>query len=195
MKNEVYSILKSLEALNIGIKNMWTNDLLDSVGTLQIQYSDICNCLKIHLTPEEFKMIQIVEIERIFRDRNSMDLMNEDNKRRRLLQSLLVASDMSLAYLRSLDMDLNKELIEERIKIKKQREELESKTKQVEDLQKTFESLINILSDKKSGIPELVRSRLMEGIKESHRGIESNTNPKTKSQNKVLTELEQREEI
>ena len=79
---------------------------------------------------------------------------------------------MNLAYLRSLDMDLSKELIKEKKDIGRIKEELEFKTKEVESLKKIYEELVNI----KQGLPELIRSRVTEEIKKSHRGIENNTN-------------------
>lgn len=189
MKKEVYSCLKTLEALNVGVKNMWVNDLLESATTLQKQYADICKVLKTHLSKDEFVMVQIVEPIDF-----SKNYVYPDDVKRGLLQRLVVALDMTISYLRSLDMDLNKELIKEKLEIKRQKEELESKTKQVESLQRTFETLIGILSNKKEGIPELMRSRIVEEIKGSHRGIENNTNPKTKSQKKVLVEETSKED-
>lgn len=185
MKKEVYSCLKTLEALNIGVKNMWMNDLLDSADSLQRQYSNLCDILKKHLSTEEFIMVQTVELVDF-----GESYVYPEKIRRSLLQKLTVSLDMTISFLRSLDMDLNNELIKEKVEIKKQKEELDSRAKQLESIQKTFETLINVLSDKKNGVPELVRSRLMEDIKGSHRGIEKNTNPNTNSQKMVSSEGE-----
>lgn len=190
MKKEVYSCLKTLEALSADIRIMWASGFIESAGFLQKRYSDICGVLTIHLTPEEFKMVQMVEPVNFFMSNH----YRRDDAKRKLLQNLVTASNMTIAYLRSLDMDLDKELLKEKREINKQREELESKEKQVESLQRTFENLISILSNKKEGIPELLRSRIMEEIKGSHRGMEKNTNPDTKSQKKVLTEEKEKEE-
>lgn len=180
MKKEVYSCLKILEALDVGVRNMWANDMLDSVGSLQKQYSGVCDVLETHLSSEEFKLIHLVEPVNF----NEYDYLHRDDVKRGLLQKIMVSLEMAISYLRSMDMDLNKEIIKEKLVIKRQREELDSRTKQVESLQKTFEILIDILSNKKEGIPELMRSRMVEEIKTSHRGIEKNTNPNTNSQKK-----------
>ena len=191
MKQEVYSCLKSLEALNSGLKIMWANGFFESVDSLQEQYYKICLLLKNYLSDKDYKLVQIIEPVNL----GGYESIYLDRIRKELIQNLIVTSDMTIAHLRSLDMDLNQELINEKKEIKKQKEELETKTKQFEDSKKMFENstkmfeeLIRVLSNKKEGFSELMRSQLVENIKASHRNIEKNTNPTTKSQNPLELE-------
>src|SRR3989344_305301 len=136
MEKEVYSCLKMLESLNAGVNHMWNNSFFESSDKLVLVYFNICSLLKSHLSTEEFKIIPIIKPV----DLSGYNPSEKEDYLRRLLQVLVVVSDVTIAYLRSLDMDLVKELIKEKTEMKRQREELESKTKQYESLQKTFES-------------------------------------------------------
>jgi len=69
------------------------------------------------------------------------------------------------------------------IKLKNKEEELKTKEEHLNSLIKSVEKINKILIHTKEGIPELIRSKLQEEIKKSHREIEKNTNPNTKSQN------------
>ena len=104
MKKEAYRCLRTLEAYKVGLMNMWANAYTDSAPSLQEQYSKICEELKKHLSQEEFGMIQIV---------NPIDfsrLLYPSEAKTNLINKLVVSVEMTLAYLRSLDMDLSREM-------------------------------------------------------------------------------------
>ena len=173
MKKEVYRCLKTLEAYKVGLFNMWTNGYWDSARSLQRQYSDICKELEGVLTPEEYRMIQKVEP-------LGLNPMNESDAEIRLINKLVVSVEMTIAYLRSLDMDLSRETTKKEIELKKRDEELKIKENEVESIKKVYGELVHI----KRGLPEIIRSEVAKEIKKQHRGIEENTNPNTKSQQK-----------
>lgn len=175
MNNKVYSCLKMLEIFRTRIVNLWNISSIESVGSLQYQYSDICKILKENLSEDQFRLVQKIEIT------NFSNVVDLDESRKILMQRLMVATDMTIAYLRSLDMTLDKELSKEKSEVKKQRGELETQRKELESLKRIYEQIINL----KEGMPELLRSRIVEETKKSHRGIEENTNKNTKSQNQT----------
>jgi len=180
MKPEVYRCLKTLEAYKVGLMNMWANGYSDSAYFLQKQYSSVCEELKKYLSQEEFAMIQIVE------SVNLSNVMYKHEAELKMVNRLVVAVEMTLAYLRSLDMDLGREVTKKElelkkseIELKKREDELKIREGEVESMKKIYSELVNI----KRGLPELIRSEVTRGIKKSHRGIEENTNSNTKSQN------------
>ena len=174
MEKELYRCLKTLEAFKVGLMNMWANGYTDSAPSLQKQYSKICEELKKHLSKEEFSMIQIVE---------PVDFSNylyPGEVKSSLINQLVVSVEMTLAYLRSFDMDLSREITKKEIELKKKEEELRIKGDEVESLKKVYGELVHI----KRGLPEIIRSEVAKEIKKQHRGIEENTNPNTRSQQK-----------
>lgn len=172
MKPEVYRCLKMLEAFKVGVMNMWANALTESVSSLQKQYADICSILKKNLSVEEFEHIQLVEPVDLSR------LLYPSQGKDALLQRLVVSVEITLAYLRSLDMDLSREVTRKELSLKKKEEELRIKEGEIESMKKVYSELVNI----KRGLPELIRSEVTKEIKRNHRGIEEHTNPNTKSQ-------------
>ena len=175
MKNEVYRCLKTLEAYKVGLMNMWANGYTDSAPSLQEQYSKICEELKKHLSPAEFSMVQNVE----FVDFRQSFVYPSEVKTN-LINKLVVSVEMTLAYLRSLDMTPVMELIKKELELKKKEDELRIKADEVESLKKVYGELVNI----KRGLPELIRSEVTKEIKKTHREIEGHTNPNTRSQQK-----------
>ncbi|MBR9706193.1 hypothetical protein GOV14_04105 [Candidatus Pacearchaeota archaeon] len=178
MKHEVYSCIKMLNALKVGVLNLWTNGFDESVPSLQRQYSNICNILKENLSEAQFKFVQIVEPVDFSR------VVNRSEVKRRLLQSLMVSVDMTLAFLNSLDMDLSREITKKELELERKEEKLRIKGDEVESLKKVYGELVHI----KRGLPEIIRSEVVKEIKKQHRGIEENSNPNTKSQQKNLKE-------
>ena len=185
MKKEVYRCLRTLEAYKIGLMNMWANAYTDSAPSLQEQYSKICEELKKHLSQEEFGMIHIVD---------SVDFspfLYPSEAKTNLINELVVSVEMTLAYLRSLDMDLSREMVKKELELKRKEEELRIKGDEVESLKKVYSELVHI----KRGLPEIIRSEVVKEIKKQHREIEENTNPDTESQKKASIEEEAKEEV
>ena len=106
------------------------------------------------------------------------------NSKLNLINKLVVASEITIAYLRSLDMHLilevakKEEINKKEIELKAKEDALKIKNEEVESMRKVYQELVNI----KRGLPELIRSTITEEIKKSHREIEKYTNPNTKSQ-------------
>jgi len=181
MKKKVYQCLKMLEALKVGVMNMWSNAFSESVIHLQQRYSDICEVLKENLSLEEYNVIPTI---------TPLDLgaigrsYQREEAKTRLLQSLMVSIDMTIVYLRSLDMDLSKEIAKEKAELKKLKEEYKSKIAETDKLNKSLRTISETITHIKKGVPEVIRSELMKGIKKNHREIEKYTNSDTKSQQK-----------
>jgi len=146
-----------------------------SAEALQQQYTSICNILKSHLTEEEFKMVQQIELVDFSTIYNSNGPTYQ-----KVMDNLVVASEVTIAYLKSLDMNFDRELAKEKIEIKLLKNRLEADKKEVDSLKKILKDSAEAMKV----MPELFRSKIVEETKKSHREIEKNTNPNTKSQQK-----------
>jgi ribosome recycling factor len=90
------------------------------------------------------------------------------------LQELISASDIAISYLRSLEADLDKELREEKKKLRLKEDELARKEKEIESLGKIFKKSIEAVSQ----LPEVQRSKAVRDMKKAHREIEKYTKKK-----------------
>ncbi len=164
MKNEVYSCLKMLESLhNKGINIQRINEW-NSAEALGDRYREIWELLKKYLTPEQLEFVPYVPVKDF--------ILESQRTHTSYIVDICTSCDIAIAYLKSLDMDLNKEL-----SIKK--EELKLRENEIEHMQKLLSKSLDAIKQ----FPELQRSKVVEEIKKSHREIEENTNQNTKSQN------------
>jgi len=164
MKQEVYSCLKVFESFNNRIVQICNSGRVDSVRGLRGQYEDIRNILKQHLTIDQMGFIPVVY------DRSTYSTQLQIM----LIQELITASDITVSYLRSLDMNINKELETQKAEVEKKKNELEIKEKEIESYKKLLKDSLEAIKQ----YPELQRSRTVEEIKKSHRAIEENTRKK-----------------
>ncbi|MCW8965621.1 MAG: hypothetical protein OQK82_02895 [Candidatus Pacearchaeota archaeon] len=175
MKNEIYSCLKMLQALYNRTTNAHNIGRWEAAKYLNGEYIRIRNLLKKYLPIEQFEFIPSMQ-EADFSKYGGFYL---ENAQKGCISSVATACDVAISFLRSLEMSLDRELIKQKAEFNLKEKELELKEKEVEHMN-------NLLSKSLKAIekfPELQRSKVMEDIKKSHREIEKNTNPYTKSQN------------
>lgn len=171
MKKEVYQCLMQLEALSVIVRRYMDKGISAAVINLSVKYQNICNILKEHLSEKEFENIGVIQ------DLSEVETMRE---REGWMRTLYMDLEMTIAYLNSFDMTFDKEVKRKEQEFEEKEAELKIREKTLEQSQKVMEMLLN----PKTGLPELIRSGIMKGVKENHRGIEKNTNPNTKSQKK-----------
>ena len=161
MKPEVYSCLKMLEAFQNRMIQIWNTKSFGVAENLRIQYNDIRKLLLKHLDTNQIAFIPTVEGRYLFSDESFMILLNE----------LISAADIAISYLRSLDMDLDKELQSKKEDLAKKEKELGLKETEIESLRKLLKDSLEAIKQ----YPELQRSRTVEEIKKSHRKIENSS--------------------
>lgn len=167
MNQEVYSCLKILETFNHRLFNMLNVNRVFSAEEFRLQYNSIRNILSTHLK-ENIKFIPEVNVRALYNDVDYQGLMQE----------LIMSSETSIAYLSSINMTLDKELIQKKMEVSEKQKELERKSKEIESMRKLLQDSLKTINL----MPELVRSKIVEETKKSHREIEKNTNSKTRSQ-------------
>jgi len=162
MKSEIYSCLRMLESFNKNTTSIFNTKRVDSARKLRKQYRNIHKILLEHLDENQIKFIPTIE---------SGIIGGSIPHQIGLVQELIVASDIAISYLRSLDMDLDKELKLKKKEITKKEKELELREEEIkytrELLKKSLEAI--------KGFPELQRSKIVEEIKKSHREIEKHS--------------------
>ena len=162
MKHEVYSCLKMLESLHKRIIHTYTAGEWDSAVDLRSEYIRIYNLLKINLTSEQLKFVPEIE--------NYLLFPREDLRRKEILK-LSTLCDVTISYLHSLEMDLDKEITIKREELKLEEKRLEAKEKELEFRSKLLSKSLDAVKQ----FPELQRSKIVEEIKKSHRQIEEHT--------------------
>ncbi len=179
MKPEVYSCLRMLDTFTKRLVNLHNIGANEAVISLQKQYFNLCNVLKENLSGNEYKMVQKIKISNL----SNIYSGSLGKIKRELMEELIVSASLTATYLHSLEMSLDKELIKKRIELSKKEEGLKIQQKEIESYKKLLKNSFEAIKQ----FPELQRSRTVEEIKKSHRGIEKNTNKKTKSQIKNET--------
>ncbi len=164
MKKELYSCMKMLEALRKSCISTFNSGSFGACFQLRDQYRNIHEVLKNYLSSEEIKNIPKLDSRTIFNERDE----------RAVILSTSSVCDVSIAYLRSLDMSLDKELAQKEYKLKQKEEEINLLEKELQSerniLKKAFKAV--------SQIPEVRRSEAVAKIKEEHRNIEKYTRKK-----------------
>lgn len=166
-----------LEALYAKVLNTVNINGFAAAYNLGKEYLRIRGLLEKHLTEGQFDFIPII---------NEADFsgyyqnMEKEKAQRGYLISLATVCDISISFLKSLEMNLDKELAKQKIELKLKKEELEQKERENNHMQKLLSKSLEAIKE----FPEYQRSKFVEGIKKSHREIEKNTNKETKSQNK-----------
>ena len=118
MKKEVYRYYKVLIALKDVIRNFWINGFSESVASLTTKHNDLIEKLK-RVLPEENRE----DLERVPETNYPMvSSLHIGQAQLSNLQRLYAIIKMNIAYLSSLDMDLNKELDEKIKEVNKARE-------------------------------------------------------------------------
>lgn len=122
------------------------------------QYSKIRRLLKRNLNSEQMKFIPTV-----------YGLYGESSIQSRgaKLQELASAANMAIAYLQSLDRDLQKEIDEKEQEIKR-------KEKEIESIKKIYTEALEAIGQ----LPEVQRSKAVAEWKKHHREIEENSRKK-----------------
>ena len=162
MKQEAYSCLKMLESLQIRLITIYKIGGWDSAEDLGMEYGRIINLLENHLNKQQFDFIPIVQKEY---------LGSSDFTKMKYLRKLITANHITISYLKSLEMDLDKELTLKKEELTKKEKELELREKEVESLNKLLTKSLEAIKQ----FPELQRSKVVEEIKKSHRQIEEHT--------------------
>lgn len=148
----------------------------DTSPYLYNEYNRIRSLLKKHLSKDQFDFIPEIE-NKDFRGYGSYDTIAR--LKRSWIMEIITACDVAISFLKSLEMSLDKELIKQKAEMRLKEKELELKEKEVEHMQGLLSKSLKAIEK----FPELQRSKVMADIKKSHRDIENNTNPHTKSQN------------
>ena len=143
-----------LESFNSNIIEVLNTGQVNSALGLAEQYVCVRTLLSKHLTSEQFDFIPSARI----------GILSSTASQIRLIQELITASSMAVSYLKSLDMNLDKEFELKKEELKRQEQEVESLKKL---LNKSLEAIKNL--------PELQRSKIVEEIKKSHRQIEEHS--------------------
>lgn len=172
MKKEIYQCLVQLEALSKIMKRFMDGGIGAAVFNLEDAYNGICDILKENLSEMEFEHIHLVKF----------DKAESVVKRKGQMRTLYLALEMTIAYLKSFDMNFDKEKKRKENEFKEKEKEFKLREENLKQSQKIVDMLLN----PKTGLPELIRSGIVRGVKENHRGIEKSTNPKTKSQRKKI---------
>lgn len=167
MKPEVYSCLKMLEALNEDLRRIYGKNFVNVRG-FEKQYNLILQQLTLNLTEQQMRYIPYI---------NEPSWSTLDERRSVFMQELITASGIAIAYLRSLESDLDKEL-------KEKEAELKRKEKEAEEMAKFNNKMLEAIKN----IPEFARSKIVEETKKSHRNIEQNSRPKQPVFNIATTE-------
>lgn len=174
MKQEVYSCMRMLDELKNSLINLHNIGSCGATYSFIRQYSEICNVLKSNLSDEQFKMVQLIPKD------NSDGIPVDINYSNRCdMEELIIAVTLTVTYLHSLEMSLDKELIKKKIEISKKEKELEIQQKELDSFKKIFKDSTEAIKQ----FPEMIRSQVVAEIKKNHREIEANTNSKTRSQN------------
>lgn len=155
MEKEVYSCLKMMEAFDKILINIYRLEGSIPIDSIIEQYGQIRGRLYGHLSENQINSIPIVSTTSTL-----LDLGRQKEK----IKEIGVATKVAIAYLRSLDMDLEKELEERKRELNQREKELDEKEKWIDKMSKPFKML-----------PELARSRVQEETKRSHRGIEKHS--------------------
>ncbi|MBI2208647.1 hypothetical protein HYU50_04060 [Candidatus Woesearchaeota archaeon] len=163
MKHEIYSCLKMLEAFHDRVIKTYNLGVIGSYYYLGKEYQRLWELLKKHLTQEQIQFIPQIETEYISEF--------ETDKRRVFVLELSTICSVAISYLHSLDMDIDKELSIKKEELKLKEKELEAREKEIDFMNK----LLNKSLDAIKQFPELQRSKIVEGIKKSHRQIEEHS--------------------
>jgi len=164
MKPELYSCMKMLESLEKNCQMTIGEKFgLRVAQELVNQYSNVRRILHRNLSEEQLKFIPFV----LSLDESSRHFPSEIDAiivRGTKIQELRSACQMSVSFLRSLDGSLEKELEE-------MGKELKFREKEIDWKEKFVEKMLQGIKD----LPELQRSKIVEGIKKSHREIEKHS--------------------
>jgi len=161
MKHEVYSCLKMIESLYNRTINAYNIRGWGASNDLRDEFIRIRKLLMKYLSEEQFHFIPDVD----------HHYMTYESGMKQLILEVSTACDVTLSYLQSLEMDLNKELMNEKDKLRQREKELESREKEIEFMQKLLKKSLDAIKQ----FPELQRSKIVEDIKKSHRQIEEHT--------------------
>lgn len=161
MKHEVYSCLKMFESLHKRAINSYNIAAWSSASDLGEEYRRIWKLLEKYLSIEQLEFVKQVE----------RDHIHYDHEKQEYIRKIITACSITLSYLQSLEMDLDKELIIKKDELKLKEKELESREKEIEYMQKLLNKSLEAIKQ----FPELQRSKIVEDIKKSHRQIEEHT--------------------
>jgi len=136
----------------------------NSARDLRDEYNRIRKLLERYLSEEQIQFIPEVDSRYVH--------LEDDFKT--LILGVSTACDVTISYIQSLEMDLDKELRDEKDKLEQRERELESREKEIEFMQKLLKKSLDAIKQ----FPELQRSKVVEDIKKSHRQIEEHTRKK-----------------
>ena len=159
MKPEVYSCLKMLEDFNKNCTNIFYSHNFSSANSLRKQYCSVTGILKKHLKEEDKNFIPDIS--------DGCVSYNVEEAWSALIQELISASGMLIAFLKSMEGSLDREMEEKR-------KNLELREKEIEWKEKFVNKALQGIKD----LPELQRSKIVESIKKSHREIEKHSKKK-----------------
>lgn len=178
MENNIYSCLKILESLYNRTVNAYNIESWDVAQDLGEEYIRIYNLLEKHLSPEQIEFIPSLD-GKTFYEHNYSSKTDFNNAKKAYLTQIATLCDIGVSFLKSLEMNLDKEFAKQKSEVKLKEKELELKEKEIEHMKKLLSKSIEAIKE----FPELQRSKIVGEIKEAHRKIEKNTNPDSKSQN------------
>lgn len=164
-----------LESLYNRVTNAHNIGRWEAAHYFNEEYRRIWDLLKTHLTKEQFEFISPLE------KKNFSSYYNPHEKekaQKACIMGAATACSISMAFLESLNMSLDKELANQKVEFRLKEKELELKEKEIEHMKKLLSKSLEAIKE----FPELQRSKVMEDIKKSHREIEKNTNENTRSQ-------------
>lgn len=142
-----------LESFNENARTIY-NTHQDVARELREQYNNIYQILKKQLDTKQIVFIPVISDRAIF--------THDDD--REIVLELISASGIAISYLRSLEGDLDKELV-------KREQELKRKEEEIESLRNILKGGVEALKE----VPELLRSEAVANMKKKHREIEKYT--------------------
>ena len=156
MKHEIYSCLKMLESLQQRINYTCKIGEWGAALALTNEYTRIWELLEKYLTNEQLQFIP----KRI----NWNISFSSDRIKRACILNLNPLCATAIAYLRSLEMDFDKESRQKELDLESREKEIAFK-----------ERLLNKSLDAIKAFPEWQRSKIVEETKKSHREIEKHS--------------------
>lgn len=166
MKQQEYELLKMLEGFKSQLINLYNgtpkDELNYAIDGLVKQYNELIKNVFRLFPSERLNALYTIEDDTI-------PATYEHESRLALVSEMVSCLTLAINFLRSQDMDINKELEEKQRQLKLQTEE-------VERLRKLLKDAFDALKE----FPEMQRSKFVEEMKKSHRAIEHNQNPKKK---------------
>jgi len=132
MKKEIYQSLVQLEALSKIMKGFMDKGISSAIINLDARYTNICNILEKHLSADEFENI----------GRPAVGGGSSRDEREGYMRSLYMSLEMTVAFLKSLDMTFEKKEKEFNEAIV----ELKLKEERLKQSQEMLDTILNPLS-------------------------------------------------